>query len=150
MKEQKDEILKDRPYVRDIVRSLLGDAPAFLFGRRPMNAGIWEPMSDIYERDEEYVISVDLPGISMDDLKLIMENNTLSISGSRPIPQEYTDECCYRRERMFGGFEKHYNIPDNINRDGVKARFDDGVLTVTLPKLAETRKKNIKINISKK
>ncbi len=150
MKDYKNDYLMDRPILRDIFRSLVNEAPAFLLKKRPSSGGLWEPLSDIYEKDDNYIISVDLPGLSIDDIKLIIENNTLSISGTRPKPQEYTDECCFRGERFYGSFEKAFNLPDKIDRDKVEAKYADGVLSVVLPKLPESKKKAININIKTK
>lgn len=136
--------------ISDLVRTIFDDSPS-VFGKanKPIYSA-WQPLSDIYEKDDNFIISMDLPGISVDDIKLTAEEDALIIAGSRNRSKEIKDEYCYRNERYFGSFEKVFNIPDNIDKDKIQAKYNNGVLKIILPKMPKAKKQNIKIDINKK
>ncbi|MCC5468158.1 Hsp20/alpha crystallin family protein [Pelosinus baikalensis] len=89
---------------------------------------------DLRETDNQYVLEADLPGINKEDISLRYDNNYLTISANRNETQEVKSEKDYvRRERRFGQFQRSFYI-DNIQEDKIDAKFDHGVLTVTLLK----------------
>ncbi|AJQ25592.1 Hsp20/alpha crystallin family protein [Pelosinus fermentans] len=89
---------------------------------------------DLRETDNQYVLEADLPGINKEDISLRYENNYLTISANRNETQEVKSEKDYvRRERRFGQFQRNFYL-DNIQEDKIDAKFDHGVLTVTLLK----------------
>lgn len=149
MKSYSEEYGKEGSLIKDVVRSIMEEGPGVFLRRRGSAHGSWSPLSDIFEKDNQFLISMDLPGINISDVSIVAEENTLTISGSRQKPNELTDECCYRNERMFGNFERVFNMPANIDKEKIEAKYSDGVLSVILPKLPESQKKAIKINISK-
>ncbi|MBP2658980.1 MAG: heat shock protein Hsp20 [Firmicutes bacterium] len=102
---------------------------------------------DLRETDNQYVLEADLPGINKEDISLRYEKNYLTISANRNETQEVKSEKDYvRRERRFGQFQRNFYI-DNIQEDKIDAKFDHGVLTVTLLKSdnAQTKQGNIPI-----
>ena len=102
---------------------------------------------DLRENDKEYVLEADLPGINKEDISLRYENNYLTISAKRNEMQEVKNEKNYvRRERRFGQFQRSVYI-DNIEEDKIDAKFNQGVLTVTLQKSdkAQLKQGNIPI-----
>lgn len=100
------------------------------------------PALDFEERENEYVVCVDLPGMKKQDIRLDLAENTLTISGERL--KEGKTEGAYS-ERPYGKFTRSLTLPAGVNADKVAAQFTDGVLYVTLPKSEEARSHSIKI-----
>lgn len=88
---------------------------------------------DLRETNDSYQIEADLPGIKRDQIHLEYANNYLIISAKREFTSEPNDENFVRRERKYGEFQRSFHI-DNVDEDLINATFDNGVLTVTLPK----------------
>ncbi|SFL93290.1 Hsp20/alpha crystallin family protein [Pelosinus propionicus] len=102
---------------------------------------------DLRENEDQYVLEADLPGINKEDISLYYENNYLTISANRNEMQEVKSEKDYvRRERRFGQFQRNFYI-DNIQEDKINAKFDHGVLTITLVKSDRTLPKQGNIPI---
>jgi len=102
---------------------------------------------DLRETDKEYVVEADLPGINKEDISLRYENNYLTVSAKRNEAQEVKDEKNYvRQERRFGQFQRNFHI-DNIQDDKIDAKFNNGVLTVTLLKTDKSQAKQGNIPI---
>lgn len=103
------------------------DAPA---GRR------WVPAMDLVERDDEYVLQADLPGIPESEVHVEVEDGVLTISGERRSEHEETKEGYHRVERAYGSFRRSLTLPEGVDAEAVAAHVDKGVLTVTIPKPA--------------
>ncbi len=102
----------------------------------------WLPAVDIYESDEAFVATADLPGLKKDDIDVSIENNVLTVSGERKF-EKSDDEGTFRRvERSYGTFRRSFTLPRGVDPSKVEAKFEDGVLTLTLPKseMAKSRK----------
>lgn len=108
---------------------------------------MWSPAVDILERDAEYEVRMELPGVRKDDVKITIENNILTIRGEKK--QESSDEGKgYRRvERSYGTFERSFTLPTSVRSDKIDATVAEGVLTVRLPKAEEARPKEIEIKV---
>lgn len=110
-----------------------------LLGRRDesLNDGglMLRPKVDIHEQDDAYRISVEVPGVSEEDLKLTLDGDNLIVSGEKS--SENTEEekgRVHRVERSYGSFQRILNLPHDVNAQDIKADFKNGVLTVTLPR----------------
>jgi HSP20 family protein len=108
----------------------------------------WAPAVDMYETENEVVISAELPGISEKDIHLSITGDLLTIQGERHGGDEVQDGSHYRRERWFGKFERALALPMPVETGQVKATYRDGVLTVKLPKVEEIKPKEIKIDVA--
>ncbi|HEX5075775.1 MAG TPA: Hsp20/alpha crystallin family protein [Gemmatimonadaceae bacterium] len=103
---------------------------------------LWSPPLEIFERDNDFVVRADLPGLSKDDVNVDVDNGVLTISGERRSENEENREGYFRSERSYGSFWRTVPLPEGVNEDQVKASFKDGVLEVTMPKPpAETSKR---------
>jgi HSP20 family protein len=102
-----------------------------LFGRATPG---WVPPVDLLERNESYVLSVELPGMRREDVRIEGNNDTVMVSGQRPGPS-----CCpgryHQLERGQGSFSRSFRFTHPINIDAISAELVDGVLTVTIPKV---------------
>jgi HSP20 family protein len=102
----------------------------------------WVPAVDIVEDDTQYTIKADLPDIKREDVKVSVENGVLTISGERKHESETTDKKkkYHRIERSYGRYVRSFRLPEEVKPDQVEAKFQDGVLTVRLPKAEEAKK----------
>ena len=104
----------------------------------------WYPFADIYDRAEDYMIAVDLPGIDRSALEINIDEDRLVIKGKRPTLDNGTN----RPQRPTGTFLKTFNVPGSVDKNQINAQYKDGVLEVRLPKLKEQKAKRIKINVA--
>ena len=105
-------------------------------------AGVFPPINVTEDTDALHV-RAELPGVGIDDLEITIENGTVTLAGERkPVS---TDEApsYHRREREWGAFRRSFSLPTRVDSDKVQARYVDGILTVSLPKAAEARPKQI-------
>jgi HSP20 family protein len=114
----------------------------------PGNGGTmrrWMPAMDLVESGDHFVLRADLPGMSEEDVKIELEEGTLTLSGERKAEHEEREEGYYRVERAFGSFSRSLTLPKGINPDAVTANFDRGVLEVRIPKPEERKPRRIEI-----
>jgi HSP20 family protein len=97
-----------------------------------VRSNVWSPPTDVYETEKEYVARVEIAGMREDDFEVLLENNTLLISGSRP---DYTGRRAYQQmEIRFGKFSTAVSLPGPVNMEQARAEYKDGFLTVVIPK----------------
>jgi len=106
---------------------------------------LWAPRADMSETENEYVINLDLPGVSKKDLRVNMEDNMLTINGERKKDETKKGEGYYRRERAYGNFYRAFTLPKPVKEKDINATFKDGVLTVIIPKSEKSKPKKIEI-----
>jgi HSP20 family protein len=106
-----------------------------LFGgeREGGETSMWSPSIDVRERDNNLIISADLPGINKDDVKVELTEEGLAIQGERKREHEEKREGYYRSERSYGNFYRVIPLPEGANAEQARAQFKDGVLEVTVP-----------------
>ena len=107
----------------------------------------WIPSMDLVETQDHFVLKADLPGMSESDVNVELENNVLTISGERKTEQEEQQEGYYRLERATGAFSRSLSLPEGIDAEAVAADFDNGVLTVRIPKPAQVKPRKVKIGV---
>lgn len=107
----------------------------------------WSPAVDIYETDENIVLKAELPGIDKSDVSVEVKDNTLILKGERRREKELKEENYHRIERSYGAFIRSFTIPVTVKQDEVKARFKDGVLEVSLPKVEGAKSKQVKVEV---
>ena len=110
----------------------------------------WMPAMDVYETDENVVVTVELPGIKAEDVEVSVEDATLTVSGTREFSSEVTEESYHRIERRYGSFSRAVSLPPQVDTGKVEARFEDGVLTVEVPKVEKAKPKKIQIKDAQK
>ncbi len=104
----------------------------------------WSPAVEIAEEEKFFGVSIDVPGLKKEDIDIEVKENRLIISGERKAPQEKTNVL--RSERRYGKFSRIFTLPQNVNTDAIEARFEEGVLTVVLPKEEKVQAKKISIS----
>jgi HSP20 family protein len=111
------------------------------------DGGMLMPPVDMIENDDNFVISVELPGLKKDDIKMTMQNNVLTISGAKKHEFESREDTVHRVERSYGSFLRSINLPSSVKASDITASYDSGVLKITLPKVEEAKPKEISIAI---
>lgn len=107
------------------------------------------PSCEILDEEKSYKISLDIPGLKQDEIDIEVKDNHLYISGERKMSENTKREAYLRSERRYGKFSRVFSLPQNVNADNIEARFENGVLDLTLPKEEKSSTKKIKIsNIS--
>jgi HSP20 family protein len=116
------------------------------FWRREMKF-VGAPAVDIAAKDNAYEITADLPGMDEKNVEVQLSNGNLTIKGEKKEEREEKKKDFYLQERRFGSFERTFGLPEGVDADKIEAKFNKGVLTVTLPKKAEAQKPAKKIDV---
>jgi HSP20 family protein len=107
----------------------------------------WIPATDLIETADHYVLLADLPGLSDADVNVQLEDNVLTISGERKAQPSIQEGGYYRLERALGQFSRSLTLPEGVEPDSVQARFDRGVLEVTIPKPEQRKPRQVQIKL---
>jgi HSP20 family protein len=105
----------------------------------------WAPALDISERKDAYLITVELPGVALDDVQITMEDSLLTIQGERHFAHDSSEQQFHRVERHYGAFRRSITLPAHVVGDAVQATVDDGVLQIVVPKAEEAKPKRIQV-----
>jgi len=108
----------------------------------------WMPPVDLYEDKDNLHLKTELPGMSKDDIEISIHDGVLTLSGERKLDEKYESAETYRSERCLGRFQRTLTLPSQVNADKVKAHYQDGILTVLMPKAEESKPKHIEIKAS--
>jgi len=107
------------------------------------------PAVDMYQTDDEVVVKAAVPGFKADDVQINITGEVLSIRGEKRQEDESTEKSWQIREHRWGAFERSVMLPTLVKADNARAEFEDGILTITLPKAEESRPKTISIKAKK-
>jgi HSP20 family protein len=107
----------------------------------------WVPAVDIFEDADAIQLHAELPGMEMKEIEVKVANNTLEIKGEKKIEKQDKKENYHRVERVFGRFARSFRLPGTVNQEKIRAKYDRGILTITLPKREETKPKNITVEV---
>lgn len=110
-------------------------------------SGDWAPRADVAETDSEFAITVEVPEINREDIKITIDNGVLNIRGERKQKKEEKGVHYHRIERHYGRFLRSFSLPDNVAEEQIDAQFKDGMLTLRLPKTEKSKPKQIEISI---
>jgi HSP20 family protein len=105
----------------------------------------WLPAVDVWETDDELVLSFDLPGIPEDKIAVELDDNVLTVSGERERTQKHSSEHFYRFERRYGTFSRSMTLHAGVTENDIAANYKDGVLEVRVPKPEEQKPKRIRV-----
>jgi len=127
------------------------------FGRRALPSrrakpsrasGVYFPPVDVYEKADEIVIKVGIPGVKKEDLEVSLLENTLTIKGQRSKDAEVREEDYYYLEQHYGSFSRSITFPVELDPEGMKASYKDGVLEIIIPKSKKEKPKEIEVRVS--
>ncbi|MBC7348785.1 MAG: Hsp20/alpha crystallin family protein [Candidatus Aminicenantes bacterium] len=105
----------------------------------------WSPAVDIYETENELVLTAELPGVEEKDVEIKVEDNTLSLKGERKFEKETREENYHRIERAYGSFYRSFSLPNYVDQDKISAEYENGLLKIHMPKKAELKPRKVKI-----
>ena len=103
----------------------------------------WAPALDLWENNDGYQATVELPGFKSGDISIDLQDDVLTLSGERKVETEGV----YRHERPSGKFTRRVELPNRVDSQRVTATYQDGILTVTLPKAEEAKPRKISVNL---
>ena len=126
------------PMLEDFLRPVAG------WGGR-MAGMLRAPEADVVEAENEIRVTVELPGMRSEDIDLDLENNVLTISGEKKEERREEHETWHLSERRYGKFSRSFVLPRDVEPDQIQARFDNGVLNVTIPKSEKARRRRIEV-----
>ncbi|WP_243438581.1 Hsp20/alpha crystallin family protein [Fundidesulfovibrio soli] len=126
--------------MEDFWREPFGNFPAMPFSKEARY-----PAVDISETDAEIQVKAELPGLEPKDVNVTLQNDVLTIQGEKKFEEEEKKENYHRIERSYGSFFRSIPLPSAVKDDGVTAKFDKGVLTVTLPKREPSKSTSVPI-----
>jgi HSP20 family protein len=124
---------------QDTLNRLLSDQP---------NSRPWAPPVDIFETENELVLKADVPAVKLEDIDIQLENGTLTLKGERRFEKDENNKGFHRIERSYGSFVRYFTLPETVDAEHVRAQYDNGVLTVTLPKKEIAKPRSIKVQVN--
>jgi HSP20 family protein len=124
---------------QDTLNRLLSDQP---------NSRPWAPPVDIFETENELVLKADLPAVKLEDIDIQLENGTLTLKGERRFEKDENNKGFHRIERSYGSFVRYFTLPETVDAEHVRAAYDNGVLSVTLPKKEVAKPRSIKVQVN--
>jgi len=142
------EITSLQRQMNRLLESFAGRAPWTPFGEELSTLEFGPPV-DIIEDEQKLTFKVEVPGIEEKDIKVEVENNVLTVRGERKLEKEVKEENFRRMERHYGAFARSFSLPPSVDAEKIEANYNNGVLAIQMPKRAEAKPKQIKVNVSK-
>jgi len=139
----KSESIRTRDSIFDDLFNELYSLPTSFLSKSGMDLS---PRIDISETDGEYKIEAELPGINQKEIDVKIDNNILTIKGKKEDVKEEKEKNYHLRERYYGAFQRSISLPNNIEPEKIKARFENGVLNISVPKSDKRTPKKIEIS----
>jgi HSP20 family protein len=136
---------RDLVTLRERMNRLFEDAFTSRGEEKDLVASNWSPSVDIYETENEIILTAEVPGVDEKNIEIKLEDNTLSLKGERNFEKETKEENYHRIERAYGSFYRSFTLPGNIDQDNIKAENENGILRITMPKKSELKPKKVKI-----
>ncbi len=106
----------------------------------------WMPPVDIQETADAYRLIAELPGLTKDDINITLENSVLRLTGERKLEKDVNKDSYHRIERTYGTFARAFTLPSLVTADKVEASFENGLLTLTIPKAEQAKPRKISIS----
>src|SRR5438093_6626785 len=134
--------LSDR--IQRVLNETLG---SFDWQYRDSAAAAWVPAVDVFEEADKIRITAEIPGVKPEDIKISLEGNLLTIQGTKQQEAEERTERVHRYERTYGVFERSFTLPASVDPENIKANYDNGVLTLALPKTEKAKPRQIEVGV---
>jgi len=126
---------------------LLDDFVDRLPFRKESGEQIWNPEIDVRETDNEIIVEAEVPGMDQKDVNVTIKDNVLTLKGEKKREQEEKEANYYRVERTYGSFMRTMMLPSRVSADKATAKYKNGVLRITVPKIEEVKPKEIAIEV---
>ena len=115
--------------------------------RESGEGALWAPVADITETDKEFLIKAELPEVKREDVKVTLQDGSITISGERKQERNEKGENEIRIESFYGSFSRTFNLPDNVDAKSIHAESKDGVLRIHVPKTEAASAKPVRIEV---
>jgi HSP20 family protein len=115
----------------------------------PFDGDAWNMPVDMIETKDHIEVKASVPGLKPEDIEVAVVGDTLTIKGEVKTEEKYEEASYIRKERRFGAFQRTLTLPSGVATDTAKAEFENGVLTLTLPKTEQAKPKAIKVTLKK-
>jgi len=122
--------------------------PVFDWKAGEATTAAWMPLVDIFEEPDHIRLVAEVPGVSPENVKIFVEGNLLTIKGTKDQVAEEKAEKVHRYERTYGAFERTFTLPATVAPEKIKATYENGVLTLTLPKMEAAKPHLIKVEVT--
>ncbi len=116
----------------------------------PRSGRPWSPAVDILETEDAIALKADLPDINADEIDVRVENQTLTLHGTRKFERDENVKGWHRIERSYGDFTRTFGVPTTVDTEKVSADYKNGVLTITLPKKEAAKPRQVKVAVQSK
>ena len=148
MAVQRFDPFADFAVLQDRINRLFGDT--YLRRDDDVTAqGSWVPPVDIYESEgHDMILKAELPDMAREDIEVTVESNTLTLRGTKKLPQDVREDQFRRIERSYGTFSRSFTLPNTVDASKVSAEYRNGVLTVRLPHRDEAKPRTINVEIA--
>jgi len=121
-----------------------------VFGNALTNGSrVWHPATDVIEQANGYLVNLELPGVQPDAVEVVFEQNTLTVRGTKAPTVQPTEDAelrIYTAERVSGAFERSFRLPEHVDGNAIQATFQNGVLSISIPKKPASQPRKIAIN----
>jgi HSP20 family protein len=134
------------PALRDELDRLFSVGTADWLADSPRVLSGWAPPVDLYEDKDFLVFKAELPGFKKENIEISLHDGVLTVSGERKVEDQSADTEAHRTERFYGKFQRSVSLPVAVDAEKIKASYEDGLLTVTLPKSEHAKPRQIAIN----
>lgn len=124
------------------------DAVGDVLPRAAVREGLWHPPISVFDRKDELVVELELPGVRREDVDMSIEENHLVVEGKRSRAEEFSSEDAYFDERWLGRFHRIVHLPADVDETAAKAKLSDGVLVIRLPKAKREGGKKIPLEVT--
>ena len=121
-----------------------------IWRRLPTEEKEWAPALEVLEEEDRFVVKAELPGMKEEDIDVSLNDGTLTLKGEKKTEHEVKEEHYRWTERSYGSFYRTIALPSNVDAEKIKASYEDGVLQIDLPKVAEVAPKKVTITTGKK
>ena len=139
------EPMRDMVTLRDAMDRLFDDAFTRPWGLTNGGSGIGMPAVDMYQTDDDVVVKTAIPGMKPQDVQISVTGDTLSLKGELKESNDDKQKAYHIREQRWGSFERTIMLPTQVKADDAQAEFENGILTITLPKAEEVKPKTITV-----
>ena len=120
-----------------------------IWRRLPAEEREWSPALEVFEKEDRYVVKVELPGLKEEDVDVSVNDDTLTLKGEKKTEHEVKEEEYHWSERTYGSFLRTIRLPSNVDIKKIEAEYENGMLEITLPKMAEVKPKKISVKPKK-
>ncbi|HKQ18524.1 MAG TPA: Hsp20/alpha crystallin family protein [Candidatus Eisenbacteria bacterium] len=139
---------RHRDRMHDQFDAMLQDFFSDPWSTSPALQADWLPTTDIVETDDRFVVELDLPGMKREEIKISVQNGSLTVKGERKQSSEQSKNKYSRYERSYGSFTRTFQLPNTIDGSRIEASYQDGVLRLVLPKSEAARPREIEVKVN--